>query len=110
VTQVSKHAGIKIHSQASFESFTPAKAESPTESSPSVAPGHSGQVDEPNSRWKRSFCPGGGPDKIERQHNKASSRPVSESNCCWTKNRPNRKSGLLVAYDQYDGGRRERES
>ena len=83
---------------------TPAKAESPTESSPSVARGHLGKLTSELRTLEEKLRSGGGPDKIERQHKQGKLTARERIQLLLDKESSQQEIGLLVAYDQYDGG------
>lgn len=83
---------------------TSTKAESPTELSPKVASGRLGELTAELRTLEEKLRAGGGPDKIDRQHEQGKLTARERIDLLLDKNSIQQEIGLLVAYDQYDGG------
>ena len=83
---------------------TPPKAELPTESSPRVASGRLGELTTELRALEEKLRAGGGPEKIERQHQQGKLTARERIQLLLDKESSQQEIGLLVAYDQYDGG------
>lgn len=83
---------------------TSTKAESPTELSPRVASGRLGELTAELYALEAKLRAGGGPDKIDRQHKQGKLTARERINLLLDKDSIQQEIGLLVAYDQYDGG------
>jgi acetyl-CoA carboxylase carboxyltransferase component len=83
---------------------TPPKAELPTESSPRVASGRLGELTTELRSLEEKLRAGGGPEKIERQHQQGKLTARERIQLLLDKESSQQEIGLLVAYDQYDGG------
>jgi 3-methylcrotonyl-CoA carboxylase beta subunit len=83
---------------------TTAKAESPTELSPRVASGRLGELTAELHTLEEKLRAGGGPDKIDRQHKQGKLTARERIDLLLDKGSFRQEIGLLVAYDQYDGG------
>jgi len=81
-----------------------AKAELPTDLSPSVAPGRLGELTAELRQLEDRLRAGGGPEKIERQHQQGKLTARERIDLLLDRNSVQQEIGLLVAYDQYDGG------
>ena len=81
-----------------------AKAELPTDLSPSVAPGRLGELTAELRQLEERLRAGGGPEKIERQHQQGKLTARERIDLLLDRNSVQQEIGLLVAYDQYDGG------
>jgi len=83
---------------------TTAKAESPTELLPMVASGRLGELTAELHTLEEKLRAGGGPDKIDRQHKQGKLTARERIDLLLDKDSFRQEIGLLVAYDQYDGG------
>ena len=83
---------------------TSAKAESPNESSSKLARGRLGELTAELWALEEKLRAGGGPDKIERQHKQGKLTARERIELLLDKGSFQQEIGLLVAYDQYDGG------
>ena len=81
-----------------------AKAEAPTDLSPAVASGRLGELTTELRRLEDRLRAGGGPEKIERQHQQGKLTARERIDLLLDKDSVQQEIGLLVAYDQYDGG------
>ena len=81
-----------------------AKAGLPTDLSPTVAPGRLGELTAELRQLEERLRAGGGPEKIERQHQQGKLTARERINLLLDRNSVQQEIGLLVAYDQYDGG------
>ena len=81
-----------------------AKAELSTDLSPIVAPGRLGELTAELRQLEERLRAGGGPEKIERQHQQGKLTARERINLLLDRNSVQQEIGLLVAYDQYDGG------
>ena len=81
-----------------------AKAQLPTDLSPSVAPGRLGELTAELRQLEDRLRAGGGPEKIERQHQQGKLTARERIDLLLDRNSVQQEIGLLVAYDQYDGG------
>ncbi|HEX3230625.1 MAG TPA: acyl-CoA carboxylase subunit beta [Pyrinomonadaceae bacterium] len=80
------------------------KAELPTDLSPGVASGRLGELTAELRRLEEKLRAGGGLDKIERQHKQGKLTARERIGLLLDKDSVQQEIGLLVAYDQYDGG------
>ncbi|HWP55977.1 MAG TPA: carboxyl transferase domain-containing protein, partial [Pyrinomonadaceae bacterium] len=80
------------------------KAELPTDLSPGVASGRLGELTAELRRLEEKLRAGGGPDKIDRQHKQGKLTARERIGLLLDKDSVQQEIGLLVAYDQYDGG------
>lgn len=80
------------------------KAESSTELSPRFAAGHLGELTAELQQLAQRLRAGGGPDKTERQHQQGKLTARERIELLLDKDSVQQEIGLLVAYDQYDGG------
>ena len=83
---------------------TSTKAESPTELSPKAASGRLGELTAELRTLEEKLRAGGGPDKIDRQHEQGKLTARERIHLLLDKDSIQQEIGLLVAYDQYDGG------
>ncbi|HSQ24639.1 MAG TPA: carboxyl transferase domain-containing protein, partial [Pyrinomonadaceae bacterium] len=83
---------------------TSTKAGSPTELSPRVASGRLGELTAELYALEAKLRAGGGPDRIDRQHKQGKLTARERINLLLDKDSIQQEIGLLVAYDQYDGG------
>jgi len=81
-----------------------AKAELPTDLSPGVASGRLGELTSELRQLEERLRAGGGPEKIERQHTQGKLTARERINLLLDKDSVQQEIGLLVAYDQYEGG------
>ena len=80
-----------------------AKAELPTDLSPSVASGRLGELTAELRQLEERLRAGGGPEKIERQHQQGKLTARERIDLLLDRNSVQQEIGLLVAYDQYEG-------
>lgn len=80
------------------------KAELPTDLSPGVASGRLGELTAELRQLEERLRAGGGPDKIDRQHKQGKLTARERIGLLLDKDSVQQEIGLLVAYDQYDGG------
>ena len=81
-----------------------AKAELQTDLSPGVASGRLGELTAELRQLEERLRAGGGPEKIERQHTQGKLTARERINLLLDKDSVQQEIGLLVAYDQYEGG------
>ena len=81
-----------------------AKAELPTDLSPGVASGRLGELAAELRQLEVRLRAGGGLEKIERQHKQGKLTARERIDLLLDKDSVQQEIGLLVAYDQYDGG------
>jgi acetyl-CoA carboxylase carboxyltransferase component len=82
----------------------PPKAELPTDLSPDVASGRLGGLTAELRQLEEKLRAGGGPEKIDRQHKQGKLTARERIGLLLDKDSVQQEIGLLVAYDQYDGG------
>lgn len=83
---------------------TSSKTESPSEASQSLARGRLGELAHELHRLEERLRAGGGPEKIEKQHKQGKLTARERIELLLDKGSFQQEIGLLVAYDQYDGG------
>ena len=83
---------------------TSPKAESLNEASAKFAGGRLGELTAELRILEARLRLGGGPDKIERQHNQGKLTARERIELLFDQGSLQQEIGLLVAYDQYDGG------
>jgi 3-methylcrotonyl-CoA carboxylase beta subunit len=83
---------------------TSSKAEPPANSSTKVAAGRLGELAAELRMLEERLRAGGGPGKIERQHKQGKLTARERIDLLLDKDSFQQEIGLLVAYDQYDGG------
>jgi 3-methylcrotonyl-CoA carboxylase beta subunit len=81
-----------------------AKAELPTDLSPGVASGRLGELTTELRQLEDKLRAGGGAEKIERQHKQGKLTARERIELLLDKDSVQQEIGLLVAYDQYEGG------
>jgi 3-methylcrotonyl-CoA carboxylase beta subunit len=81
-----------------------AKVELPTDLSAGVGSGRLGELTAELGRLEEKLRTGGGPDKIDRQHKQGKLTARERIDLLLDKDSVQQEIGLLVAYDQYDGG------
>jgi 3-methylcrotonyl-CoA carboxylase beta subunit len=83
---------------------SPVKAESPSEPSPKVASGRLAELTAELHQSEEKLRAGGGPEKIDRQHQQGKLTARERIDLLLDKDSVQQEIGLLVAYDQYNGG------
>ncbi len=83
---------------------TPPKADSPSRPSPAFPVGRLGELTNELHELEERLKTGGGPDKIEKQHKQGKLTARERIELLLDKGSFQQEIGLLVAYDQYDGG------
>lgn len=83
---------------------TSSRTESPSEASQSLARGRLGELTHELHELEERLRAGGGPDKIEKQHKQGKLTARERIELLLDKGSFQQEIGLLVAYDQYDGG------